>query len=67
MDALAKLKEIAAKDLGGEAEDYDVGDEKVFSEADPREEHDVRGGRAARDRRSAASSTATSRRRTSIR
>ena len=35
MDALTKLKEIAATDLGGTADDYDVGDEKVFLKADP--------------------------------
>jgi CO/xanthine dehydrogenase Mo-binding subunit len=30
MDAVQKLKEIAAMDLGGSAEDYDIGEEKVF-------------------------------------
>ena len=35
MDALAKLKEIAAMDLGGSPDDYDIGDETVFSKADP--------------------------------
>ena len=35
MDALAKLKEIAAKDLGGAPEDYDIGDMKVFKKSDP--------------------------------
>ena len=35
MDALAKLKEIAAQDLGGSPEDYDVGEESVFAKADP--------------------------------
>ncbi|HEX6997630.1 MAG TPA: xanthine dehydrogenase family protein [Gammaproteobacteria bacterium] len=34
-DALAKLKEIAALDLGGAPADYDVGDERVFAKADP--------------------------------
>jgi CO/xanthine dehydrogenase Mo-binding subunit len=34
MDALAKLKEIAAMDLGGAPEDYDVADEAVFSKSD---------------------------------
>ncbi len=34
MDALAKLKEIAAQTLGGAADDYDVGDETVFAKAD---------------------------------
>jgi xanthine dehydrogenase molybdenum-binding subunit len=33
-DALAKIKEIAAMDLGGSPEDYDIGDEKVFAKAD---------------------------------
>ena len=35
MDAVAKLKEIAANDLGGEPDDYDIGDERVFLTADP--------------------------------
>ena len=35
MDAVEKLKEIAAMDLGGSADDYDIGDETVFSKADP--------------------------------
>jgi CO/xanthine dehydrogenase Mo-binding subunit len=35
MDALAKLQEIAAMDLGGAPADYDVGGERVFSKADP--------------------------------
>jgi CO/xanthine dehydrogenase Mo-binding subunit len=35
MDAIAKLKEIAAKDLGGAPEDFDIGDEKVFLKSDP--------------------------------
>ena len=30
MDALGKLKEIAALDLGGAPDDYDIADEKVF-------------------------------------
>ena len=34
MDAIAKLKEIAAKDLGGSADDYDIGDEKVVNKKD---------------------------------
>ena len=34
MDALAKLKEIAAATLGGAADDYDVEDETVFAKAD---------------------------------
>ena len=35
MDAVAKLKEIAAMDLGGKADDYDIADEKVFKKGDP--------------------------------
>ena len=35
MDALTKLKEIAAMDLGGAADDYDIADEKVFLKSDP--------------------------------
>ena len=35
IDALDKLKEIAAMDLGGSPDDYDIGDETVFSKADP--------------------------------
>ena len=34
MDAVGKLKEIAAMDLGGKADDYDIGDEKVFLKTD---------------------------------
>ncbi|MGY8963613.1 MAG: xanthine dehydrogenase family protein molybdopterin-binding subunit [Rhodospirillales bacterium] len=36
MDAKMKLLEIAAMDLGGNAEDYDVGDDKVFSKTSPK-------------------------------
>ena len=35
MDAVQKLKEIAAMDLGGSAEDYDILDETVFLKQDP--------------------------------
>ncbi len=35
MDALQKLKEIAARDLGGSPEDYDIGNEAVFARANP--------------------------------
>ncbi|HEX5418767.1 MAG TPA: xanthine dehydrogenase family protein molybdopterin-binding subunit [Gammaproteobacteria bacterium] len=35
MDAIAKIKEIAAMDLGGKPEDYDIGGEKVFRKSDP--------------------------------
>jgi xanthine dehydrogenase molybdenum-binding subunit len=34
MDALAKLKEIAAATLGGAADDYDIENETVFAKAD---------------------------------
>jgi CO/xanthine dehydrogenase Mo-binding subunit len=34
MDAVAKLKEIAAMDLGGSPEDYDIGGERVYAKAD---------------------------------
>ncbi len=35
MDALSKLKEIASIDLGGEPDDYDIGEHRVFAKADP--------------------------------
>ena len=35
MDAVAKLKEIAAMDLGGEPADYDIGDHRVFLTENP--------------------------------
>jgi CO/xanthine dehydrogenase Mo-binding subunit len=35
MDAKKKLQEIAAKDLGGKPEDYDVGNERVFRKGSP--------------------------------
>lgn len=34
MDAVAKLKEIAAMDLGGSPEDYDIGGHRVFAKDD---------------------------------
>lgn len=34
-DAVAKLKEIAAADLGGAPDDYDIGGERVFLSSDP--------------------------------
>jgi CO/xanthine dehydrogenase Mo-binding subunit len=34
-DAKAKLLQIAAKDLGGQPDDYDIADEKVFLKSDP--------------------------------
>lgn len=33
-DAITKLKEIAANDLGGAADDYEIGDERVFLSSD---------------------------------
>ena len=35
MDAVQKLKEIAARDLGGSPEDYDIANESVFARANP--------------------------------
>jgi CO/xanthine dehydrogenase Mo-binding subunit len=35
MDAKRKLQEIAAKDLGGSPDDYDVGNERVFRKGSP--------------------------------
>ncbi|MDD9896838.1 MAG: molybdopterin-dependent oxidoreductase, partial [Gammaproteobacteria bacterium] len=35
MDALEKLLEIAAIELGGSPEDYDIGEERVFRKEDP--------------------------------
>jgi CO/xanthine dehydrogenase Mo-binding subunit len=35
VDAVAKLQEIAAMDLGGSAADYDIGGERVFLKSDP--------------------------------
>ncbi|MDH3235913.1 MAG: molybdopterin-dependent oxidoreductase, partial [Alphaproteobacteria bacterium] len=35
MDAIQKLKEIAAMDLGGSAEDYEIGNETVFATQEP--------------------------------
>ena len=34
-DMIAKMKEIAATDLGGSADDYEIGGERVFRSADP--------------------------------
>ena len=33
-DAITKLKEIAANDLGGSADDYVIGDERVYQSSD---------------------------------
>ena len=35
VDAVNKLKEIAATDLGGEPDDYDIGEHRVFATDDP--------------------------------
>jgi len=35
VDAVNKLKEIAAIDLGGDADDYDIGEHRVFATEDP--------------------------------
>lgn len=35
MDALTKMKEIAARDLGGKPDDYDVDGRKVFAKGNP--------------------------------
>lgn len=35
MDALRKLKEIAARELGGSPSDYDIADETVFNRSNP--------------------------------
>ena len=35
MDAVAKLKEIAARDLGGSPDDYDIGNHTVFRRGNP--------------------------------
>lgn len=35
MDAVTKLKEIAANDLGGSAADYEIGGERVYLSTDP--------------------------------
>jgi CO/xanthine dehydrogenase Mo-binding subunit len=35
MDAKRKLQEIAAKDIGGSPDDYDVGNERVFPKGNP--------------------------------
>jgi len=34
-DLITKMKEIAAMDLGGEADDYEIADQRVFNSADP--------------------------------
>ncbi|MDP1932321.1 MAG: xanthine dehydrogenase family protein molybdopterin-binding subunit [Gammaproteobacteria bacterium] len=37
MDAIAKMKEIAAAELGGTVDDYSIGEERVFKTATPAE------------------------------
>ncbi len=49
-DALAKLKEIAAQDLGGKPDDYDVDGSKVFAQGQSLEVAELRRRREARHR-----------------
>ena len=65
-DMLVKLKEIAAQDLGGKPDDYDVDGAKVFAQGESLEVAELRRRRANAPSRSAASSTATNCRKTSI-
>jgi CO/xanthine dehydrogenase Mo-binding subunit len=65
-DAIKKLQQIAAKDLGGRPEDYVVANERVAREGGGGG-HDAREGRAARDRARRRRSTATSCPKTSTR
>ena len=60
MDAKRKLQEIAAMDLGGSPDDYDLGNERVYRRGNPGRGLSLRAGRAAARSSSAASSTATS-------
>ena len=48
MDAKRKLQEIAARDLGGRPEDYELGNERVVNQGRPRDEPGA--GGATRDR-----------------
>ena len=50
MDAKRKLQEIAATDLGGAPDDYELGDERVLPQRQPVAGPDLRAGGAARDR-----------------
>ena len=50
MDAVAKLKEIAAKDLGGKPDDYEIDGDEGVPQIEPVEEPDLCRGRAARHR-----------------
>ncbi len=62
--AQAKLQEIAAKDLGGSPDDYDMADGKVFRKGNPGREHDLRqGGRARHPARRRVTTAAKCRRR----
>ena len=67
MDARLKLQEIAAKDLGGAPDDYELGNERVYRRDNP--SRGLTYAQAARRARSswAASTTATSCRTTSTR
>ena len=65
-DMLAKLKEIAAQDLGGKPDDYDVDGAQGVCESESLEGAELRRRRASAPSHSAASSTATNCRRTSI-
>ena len=47
MDAVEKLRAIAAMELGGSPGDYDVGDEATFARAKPLAPHQPRPGRGA--------------------
>ena len=66
-DARLKLQEIAAKDLGGAPDDYVLGERARVPPRQPVARPHVRAGRERARSRSAASSTVTSCRTTSIR
>ena len=50
MDARRKLQEIAAKDLGGSPDDYELGNERVYRRGNPGTRAELRAGGDARDR-----------------
>ncbi len=50
MDAKRKLQEIAARDLGGSPDDYDLGERARVPARQPRARADLRAGGAPRDR-----------------
>ena len=50
MDAKRKLQEIAAMDLGGAPDDYELGGERVYPARQSRPRAELRAGGAARDR-----------------